>query len=60
MSLDLIGKSRNTENIPKLREVRIKEAIEDHERGAKEQTRYYNRLEKSNRKQKAVFVEHYT
>lgn len=44
---------------PKFRENRIKEALQDHSREGVEQNRYFSRLEKSNRKQKAVFAEHY-
>lgn len=44
---------------PKFRENRIKEALQDHSREGVEQSRYFSRLEKSNRKQKAVFAEHY-
>lgn len=59
LNWDLSGNNEKNGDIPKLREVRIKEAFEDHERGAKEQNRYFSRLERSNRKQKAVFVEHF-
>jgi len=47
------------EESPKSREIRIKEALEDNYREGKERSRYFARLEKSNRKQKAIFADHY-
>lgn len=64
---DQLNKSQNIatdyrsqiDDSPKMRELRIKEALVDHSREAAEQTRYFSRLEKSNRRQKVLFAEHY-
>ena len=44
---------------PKQREIRIKEAFNDHNREGAEQTRYFSRLERSKHKQKAIFDDYY-
>ena len=47
------------EDSPKFKEIVITEAVQDHTRDGVEQQRYFSRLERSNRKQKAIFDEHY-
>lgn len=47
------------EESPKEREMRIKEAVDDHSRETAEQSRYFNRLDRSVHKQKAIFNKHY-
>jgi hypothetical protein len=49
----------NTDNNQLFRATRIKEALNDHSRDSVEQSRYFNRLEKSNRRQSALFKDHY-
>lgn len=44
---------------PKQSEYRIKEATQDHIRDGIEPSRYFSRLEQSNRKQRAIFDKHY-
>lgn len=55
----MIEYNPNIDDSPKIREIRIKEALNDHSRDSVEQSRYFSRLEKSNRRQKALFADHY-
>jgi len=55
----LTNYNSNLEESPQFRENRIQEAYQDHSRENVEQSRYMSRLELSNRRQRAVFADHY-